>query len=287
MRDGTAFRTVGATRDYVAPEAGIDICRETSEYTNAIDIWALGCITHEVLTQALPFRGLWELSLYCSCPKLPKDTMLAKNISKSGIEFVERTLAYPPECRITAREALDLKWLQPEENAVAWMETEEDWTGSMLPERSASPGGEVTNRDSPPGDGEWEFRKPAAAAMVKGQRAAWQGLSAPSRGRNMSALDFRLVFDRDEERLLGDYKALSKEIATGLVANLAIPFPSWQTPLEEREVLFPANLINIVTCEMLNSGFAKGSEWFLVNVMGSIRGVTRVSEGASKVWGLG
>ena len=262
---------------------GTDISCETSEYTNAIDIWALGCITHEVLTQALPFRGFWELSSYCSCPILPKDAMLAKNISKHGIEFVERALAYPPERRITAGEALDLKWLQLEEKAAVGMEKEEYWTGSMLHKRPASPVGEVTNRDSPPGNGKMGFRDRGAAAMdAKGQRAARGELSAPALGRNMSTLDFRSAFDRDEERLLGDYQALSKEIATGLMANLRIPSPSWQTPLAKKEVLFPAYLINIVTCEMFNSGFVKESEWFLVKAMGSIRGVTRVSEARRK-----
>ena len=124
-RDGTAFRTEGGTRDYVAPEAGIDTSRETSEYTNAIDIWALGCITYEMLTQTLPFRGLGELSSYCLCPKLPQDTMLAKNISKSGIEFVERALAYPPERRIAAKEALDVEWLRLEDRVVGGQETED------------------------------------------------------------------------------------------------------------------------------------------------------------------
>ena len=213
--------------------------------------------------------------------------MLAKNISKSGIEFVERVLAYPPECRITAREALDLKWLQPEEKAVAGMETEKDWADSMLPERPDSPGGEVASGDSLPENVELGFYSRGAAAMdVKGQRAAVEGLSVLALGRNMGTLDFRLVFDRYEEKLLEDHEALSKEIATGLVANLRVPSPSWQTPLAEKEVLFPAYLINIVTCEMFNSGFVKESEWFLVKAMGSIRGVTRVSEGVSKVRSL-
>ena len=42
--------------------------------------------------------------------------MLSKNICKRGIEFVERALAYPPERRITAREALELEWLQSVDN---------------------------------------------------------------------------------------------------------------------------------------------------------------------------
>ena len=126
MRGGTAFRTEGGTRDYVAPEVGLDTSRETSEYTNAVDIWALGCITYEMLTQTLPFRGFRELSSYCSRPELPRDPMLSKNISKKGIEFVERALAYPPECRIAAKEALDLEWLRPEDKEVAGLETENE-----------------------------------------------------------------------------------------------------------------------------------------------------------------
>ena len=68
-----------------------------------------------MLTQTLPFRSWGELSAYCSSPKLPRYTILSKNISKHGIEFVERALAYPPECRITAREALELEWLQSDD----------------------------------------------------------------------------------------------------------------------------------------------------------------------------
>lgn len=40
--------------------------------------------------------------------------MLSKNISLKGIEFVESTLAYPPERRVAAKEALDSEWLRPE-----------------------------------------------------------------------------------------------------------------------------------------------------------------------------
>ena len=123
MRDRAAFRIRG---DYDAPEMEVDTSRETSGYTNSIDIWALGCITHEILTLALPLQGRVELSSYCSNPKLPRNTMALKNISKGGIEFVERALAYPPEYRITAREALGLEWLRPEGKGLGAME---DGTG--------------------------------------------------------------------------------------------------------------------------------------------------------------
>ena len=112
--DGTAFRTEGGTRSYVAPEMGIDTGGDTSEYTNAVDIWAIGCIAHELLTRFPPFKGFGELMSYCYRPEFPRKTMLSRNISQKGIEFVESTLAYPPERRIAAKEALDSEWLRLE-----------------------------------------------------------------------------------------------------------------------------------------------------------------------------
>ena len=44
--------------------------------------------------------------------------MPLKNISKGGIEFVERALAHPLERLIAAKEALDLEWLRPEDKVV-------------------------------------------------------------------------------------------------------------------------------------------------------------------------
>ena len=124
VRTGTAFRSRGGTMNYIAPEVEIDPNRDTSVYTNAIDIWSIGCITHELLTQVVPFRGNIELTRYCSCPKLPRESMLTKNVSQKGIEFVERTLAYPPEHRIGAKEALDSEWLLPECGVAAGLETD-------------------------------------------------------------------------------------------------------------------------------------------------------------------
>ena len=92
---------------------GIDTSGDTSEYTNAVDIWALGSIYHELLTQVTPFRGFKEL-MYCYCPEFPRKVMLSKNISQKGIEFVGNMLAYDPERRIAAKEALDSEWLRPD-----------------------------------------------------------------------------------------------------------------------------------------------------------------------------
>ena len=201
--------------------------------------------------------------------------MLSKNISKGGIEFVERALAYPPDRRITAREALDLEWLQPEENAVAGMEAEDDWTGSVLPGKLPSPGGRAANEHSPPANVGLGLRNIAAATMnVQDQRAAWGFLSAPVQDSKMDSLASGPAVDNSEHelwKLLGEHQALSEEVTMDIITNLKIPSLSRQTPLEEKEVLYPAYLINIVTREMLNSGFVRESTQFLTNVMQSIR----------------
>jgi myosin-5 len=72
-------------------------------------------------------------------------------------------------------------------------------------------------------------------------------------------------------RILEEEEALSDEVSIGLIRNLKVPPLNGQTPLQFKEVLFPAYLINVVTSEMWNNGFVKESERFLANVMQSIQ----------------
>ena len=73
------------------------------------------------------------------------------------------------------------------------------------------------------------------------------------------------------ENLLSGEEELNEEVAMGLIRNLRIPPPTSTPPPTEKEVLFPAYLINLVTSEMWNNGFVKESERFLANVMQSIQ----------------
>ncbi|KAJ8606057.1 hypothetical protein MRB53_041212 [Persea americana] len=73
------------------------------------------------------------------------------------------------------------------------------------------------------------------------------------------------------ENLLGDEEGLNDEVTMGLIRNLKIPAPGSNPPPTDKEVLFPAYLINLVTSEMWNNGFVKESERFLANVMQSIQ----------------
>ncbi|THY83812.1 class V myosin [Aureobasidium pullulans] len=73
------------------------------------------------------------------------------------------------------------------------------------------------------------------------------------------------------ENLLANEDALNDEVSKGLIGNLKIPSPGSTPPPTDKEVLFPAYLINLVTSEMWNNGFVKESERFLANVMQSIQ----------------
>ncbi|ERF69328.1 hypothetical protein EPUS_04033 [Endocarpon pusillum Z07020] len=85
------------------------------------------------------------------------------------------------------------------------------------------------------------------------------------------------------ENLLAAEEELNDEVTMGLIKNLKIPLPGSNPPPTDKEVLFPAYLINLVTSEMWNNGFVKESERFLANVMQSIQQEVMQHEGEEAI----
>ena len=83
--------------------------------------------------------------------------------------------------------------------------------------------------------------------------------------------------------ILSDEDGLNEEITLGLIKALKIPLPTQTPPPSEKEVLFPAYLINLVTSEMWNNGFVKESERFLANVMSNIQQEVMQHEGEDAI----
>ncbi|ANB12827.1 myosin 2 [Sugiyamaella lignohabitans] len=73
------------------------------------------------------------------------------------------------------------------------------------------------------------------------------------------------------ERLLEDEKVLHTEVIQGMIFNLKIPAPSSNEKITPKEILFPANIINLITSEMWRLGFVKESERFLGQAMHAIQ----------------
>ncbi|KAF7187022.1 Myosin-2 [Pseudocercospora fuligena] len=100
------------------------------------------------------------------------------------------------------------------------------------------------------------------------------GATAGGHAQNLSGSTFNPGLENVEmelENLLADEDSLNDEVTIGLIRNLKIPAPGSSPPPTDKEVLFPAYLINLVTSEMWNNGFVKESERFLANVMQSIQ----------------
>ena len=78
----TSLRTFTGTHDYMAPEFfgyGDDVDEERSDYTHAVDLWALGCVGYRLYTGKVPFPSypnLRPLQRYCSGQTAPPEKAL-------------------------------------------------------------------------------------------------------------------------------------------------------------------------------------------------------------------
>ncbi|CAE6470732.1 unnamed protein product [Rhizoctonia solani] len=100
---------------------------------------------------------------------------------------------------------------------------------------------------------------------------AYNGLDGLPRFRN----GLEEIYDDPAEervRLLSDLDRLDQEVYEGLIMGLKIPSPTSANAPSLKEVLFPANLISLISNEMWRYGMIKESERFLANTMQTIQG---------------
>jgi len=114
-QDTTTFHTQVSTQIYGAPEVlGLDSNSETSVYTNAVDIWSLGCVIYELLVGTHLFASGEQVSRYYyrNLP-FPEDKLkgLSHPTDDAGISLVKSMLSIQPEDRPTAADALGNAWL--------------------------------------------------------------------------------------------------------------------------------------------------------------------------------
>ncbi|KAF9021684.1 hypothetical protein BDZ89DRAFT_1071219 [Hymenopellis radicata] len=102
---------------------------------------------------------------------------------------------------------------------------------------------------------------------------AFNGEDNYLRVRTNGLPDIRDYEDPAEEKikLMQDNKRLEEDVFDGLVRGLKIPAPSLTNPSAVKEILFPANLISLITNEMWKYGLIQESERFLANVMQTIQ----------------
>ena len=92
---------------YIAPEVFMN------NYNEKADIWSCGIILYTMLCGHPPFCGNKENTIKSKIlhSKLIFPSKEFKSVSKEAIEYIKHLLAYNPEERPTAEEALNNKWL--------------------------------------------------------------------------------------------------------------------------------------------------------------------------------
>ncbi|PUU79036.1 kinase-like domain-containing protein [Tuber borchii] len=111
----TTLHTPVSTQTYSAPEVlGLDSNSETSDYTNSVDIWSLGCVIYGLITGTKLFALEGQVSRYYF-GKLPFPEDKLKGLSPPtddiGISLLKSMLLIQPEDRPTAAAALSHEWL--------------------------------------------------------------------------------------------------------------------------------------------------------------------------------
>ena len=100
----TALRTRIGTAGYLAPEIEDDDFPD-SEYTQAVDMWSLGCVIYTILARTSPFTTM-------SSKKKPFPKAALKLCSSAdAVDLVQVLLAKDPAERPTAKNARSNKWL--------------------------------------------------------------------------------------------------------------------------------------------------------------------------------
>lgn len=100
----TALRTRIGTARYLAPEIEDDDFPD-SDYTQAVDIWSLGCVIYTILALTPPFMTT------ASKKKAFPESGLKARSTLDAMDFVRNLLAKDPAERPTAKQARSSKWL--------------------------------------------------------------------------------------------------------------------------------------------------------------------------------
>lgn len=93
------------TQDFMSPEMF-----ESSGYTEAVDIWAIGVIAYLLLSGRLPFDQEYISDKIESIRSGSYNTEYIKDIEEVPKDFVRRMLKREPSERLTADSALSHPW---------------------------------------------------------------------------------------------------------------------------------------------------------------------------------
>lgn len=201
MNEQTFLRTQVGTPDYLAPEVLGYVEEETSRYTNAVDLWSLGCICHRLLTLESPFPKMTALARYClGMTELPIEVLYKSTVSEQAITLVKDLMNIQPSERIDAEAALHSPWLKDVESL--------DSTFSMQSESHQTASADNSLKVQDGGLPQDNRLRETSFATVKKKREAWYretpltirvGQSSQSTVTSRAALDRQLTSTESEQ----------------------------------------------------------------------------------------
>ena len=81
-------------------------------YTDAVDMWGVGCIAYRLVTGKVPFRSAGHLMKYCQGSiSFPSKTLQDCGADSLCSDFIEKLLSPSPGGRLSAEKALNDPWI--------------------------------------------------------------------------------------------------------------------------------------------------------------------------------
>ncbi|KAJ4230755.1 hypothetical protein NW757_013953 [Fusarium falciforme] len=111
--EGTALRTEIGTEGYVAPEVIGLVPPQSSSYTVAVDMWALGALLFRMIVRRPVFPNSHDLVNHVVHRIHPfsVSTLVATGASQDCCNFVTKCMAADPKCHLKASEAALHPWI--------------------------------------------------------------------------------------------------------------------------------------------------------------------------------
>lgn len=100
----------------MAPEV-LGLLEDDYNYTEAVDIWSLGCLLYKILTGEAPFTWMPHLPLekyVKGQTSFPEQLLLERGISIDGRSFIAKMLRPLPKMRSLASGTLIDEWIVPQ-----------------------------------------------------------------------------------------------------------------------------------------------------------------------------
>jgi len=158
----------------MAPEI-LGFTEDSFEYTNAVDMWSLGCLASWLLIQQVLVDVSKMFMFSRGRFPLPLDLLSSRSVSAHGLDFVANLLVYRSDMRMSAQAAVQHEWLRsssPHDGLI-------DDTSSAASRDSLNLGKAKSAQDEQLVPKKSLVKTNSESNSVSGKRQTWEAAQAP------------------------------------------------------------------------------------------------------------